>query len=130
MPGETVEAWELALNRIDGPSCILTTRQTFRFSIGRAWKVLWPKVATCCVMAPMSFSWRPVLKSRLPLETADLLAADGTSARVVSLPCWELFFDQDASYRDAVLGNGIPRVSIEAASDVRLGAGRWRCWPQ
>jgi transketolase len=52
----------------------------------------------------------------LALDAADLLASDGTSARVVSLPCWELFFAQDASYRDSVLGAGIPRVSIEAAS--------------
>ena len=52
----------------------------------------------------------------LALEAADLLASEGTSARVVSLPCWELFFAQDAAYQQSVLGTGIPRVSIEAAS--------------
>src|SRR5690606_40145674 len=38
------------------------------------------------------------------------------AARVVSLPCWELFFAQDEDYRTEVLGEGIPRVSIEAAA--------------
>ena len=34
----------------------------------------------------------------------------------MSLPCWEAFFAQDAAYRAGVLGNGLPVVSIEAAS--------------
>jgi len=34
---------------------------------------------------------------------------------VVSLPCWELFFEQDEAYRDRVLGS-VPRVSVEAAA--------------
>ena len=41
---------------------------------------------------------------------------DGVAARVVSLPCWELFSAQDEEYRTEVLGEGIPRVSIEAAA--------------
>jgi transketolase len=49
------------------------------------------------------------------LEAADLLAGDGVSARVVSLPCWELFAAQDDGYRTEVLGNA-PRVAIEAAA--------------
>lgn len=52
----------------------------------------------------------------LALEASDLLSAEGVSARVVSLPCWELFFSQDYVYRAGVLGDGLLRVSIEAAS--------------
>jgi transketolase len=46
---------------------------------------------------------------------ADLLEGDGVSARVVSLPCWELFQAQPADYRREILGSS-PRVSIEAAA--------------
>ena len=40
---------------------------------------------------------------------------EGISTRVVSLPCWELFADQDEAYRNEVLGDA-PRVSVEAGS--------------
>jgi transketolase len=49
------------------------------------------------------------------LEAAEELAKDGISARVVSLPCWELFEAQDEHYRSETLGTS-PRVAIEAAS--------------
>jgi transketolase len=49
------------------------------------------------------------------LQAADVLDEDGISARVVSLPCWELFDQQSADYRTEVLGTA-PRVSVEAAS--------------
>ena len=49
------------------------------------------------------------------MEAAGLLEGDGISTRVVSLPCWELFFEQDEEYRAGVLGSA-PRVSVEAAS--------------
>ena len=51
----------------------------------------------------------------LILDTADLLATEGVTARVVSLPCWELFFEQSSKYRSEVLGPA-PRVSVEAGS--------------
>jgi transketolase len=38
------------------------------------------------------------------------------SLRVVSLPCWELFFDQDDDYRTGVLGDGLPIASLEAGA--------------
>ncbi|MBK5269032.1 MAG: hypothetical protein JJE47_16550 [Acidimicrobiia bacterium] len=44
------------------------------------------------------------------------MASEGISARVVSLPCWELFFAQDEAYRAGVLGTDLLRVSVEAAS--------------
>ncbi|MEM6530944.1 MAG: transketolase C-terminal domain-containing protein [Chloroflexota bacterium] len=43
------------------------------------------------------------------------LMADGVKARVVSMPCWELFEEQDATYKESVLPNAVrARVSIEA----------------
>jgi transketolase len=46
----------------------------------------------------------------------DLLAADGVSARVVSMPSWDLFAAQPDGYRDGVLPPGTPTLAVEAAS--------------
>jgi transketolase len=55
---------------------------------------------------------------------ADLLEADGTATRVVSMPCMEHFAAQDAKYRDSVLAHQCrARVSVEAAST--FGWHRW-----
>ncbi len=51
----------------------------------------------------------------LALEVREVLAAQGRAIRVVSLPCWEAFAEQDAAYRTEVLGVGLPVASLEAA---------------
>jgi transketolase len=51
----------------------------------------------------------------LAYDAAQKLAAEGKSVRVVSLPCWELFEEQDQSYRDSVLPPAVTRrVAVEA----------------
>ncbi len=57
------------------------------------------------------------------LGARDLLAAKGVAARIVSMPCWELFEAQSAEYRDEVLPAGVPKVSVEAATT--FGWSRW-----
>jgi transketolase len=52
----------------------------------------------------------------LCLGAADALAAEGRSVRVVSLPCWEWFEDQDEDYRASVLPGDVPTLSVEAGS--------------
>ena len=63
------------------------------------------------------------------VDAASLLAADGITARVVSMPSWDLFDEQDDDYQDAVLGAGAPVLSVEAASS--FGWARWAddSWP-
>ncbi|HCS35479.1 MAG TPA: transketolase, partial [Sphaerochaeta sp.] len=52
----------------------------------------------------------------LAMEAAQRLAADGTSVRVVSMPCCEVFEKQPAEYRESVLPSGVTkRVAVEAA---------------
>ena len=58
----------------------------------------------------------------LAVEAQKLLAEKGVAARVVSVPCMELFLDQDESYRRQVIGDAKVRVGVEAA--VRQG---WDC---
>jgi transketolase len=60
----------------------------------------------------------------LALRAAALLAEQGLRARVVSMPSWELFAQQDDAYRERVLGStGTPRVAVEAG--VTLGWDRF-----
>ena len=54
---------------------------------------------------------------------AETLAAEGITARVVSLPCWEVFERQDDAYRASVIPQGVPSLSIEAGST--FGWGRY-----
>ena len=108
---EAVQAWEVALNRTDGPVALVLTRQDVptlpKGNLPRGGYVVREGtevtlIATGSEVAPS-------------LEAAGLLDDDGISARVVSLPSWELFDQQPAEYRSQVLGSA-PRVSIEAAS--------------
>ena len=57
------------------------------------------------------------------LEAQARLAEEGLSARVVSMPSWELFAEQEATYREGVLPRGLPKVVVEAA--VSFGWERW-----
>ncbi len=53
----------------------------------------------------------------IALEAAADLAGKGVAARVVALPCWELFESQDQAYRDSVLPPAVKfRVAVEAGS--------------
>jgi transketolase len=61
---------------------------------------------------------------QLAIQSQDQLAKEGIKARVVSMPCWELFDEQDADYRDSVIPPDVKaRVAIEQASTV--GWDRW-----
>ena len=52
----------------------------------------------------------------LCVDARELLAADGLSVRVVSMPSWELFAAQDDAYRDSVLPPGVPTLAVEAGA--------------
>ena len=57
------------------------------------------------------------------VEAAGLLAEDDLSVRVVSMPSWELFAEQDEEYQEEVLGDDVPVLSVEAATS--MGWARW-----
>jgi transketolase len=59
----------------------------------------------------------------LALSARERLQAEGIATAVVSMPCWELFEVQDATYRHAVLRPGTARVAVEAA--LRFGWDRY-----
>jgi transketolase len=59
----------------------------------------------------------------LALQARDRLQAEGVPTAVVSMPCWDLFDEQDAAYQAQVLTPGSVRVAVEAA--VRFGWDRY-----
>ena len=122
---ETAECWELALRRADGPSLLALSRQTLPSLRGdtaenrsaRGGYVLAEAdgVRQVTLLATGS-------EVAIAMEARMALAAEGIAAAVVSLPCWELFAQQDESYRVGVLGT-VLRVGVEAG--VGMGWERW-----
>ncbi|NNJ48247.1 MAG: transketolase [Acidimicrobiia bacterium] len=112
--GETAEAWEMAVNRTDGPTCLILTRQgipTLEREAGglhRGGYVLRDGTDATIVATGSEVS--------VALAAAGVLEADGTSVRVVSMPCVEAFLAQDETYRTGVLSPGMPVASLEAAA--------------
>ena len=115
---ETAAAWQTALTRRDGPTALILTRQALptldpavRAGAARGGYVLRDATdAQAIILATGS-------EVKIALAAADLLAQRGVAARVVSLPCWELFAQQDAAYRESVLPAALTaRVAIEAAT--------------
>ncbi len=122
---ETVAAWRVALERRDGPTALILTRQklpvlfeTMRDpaeTVARGAYVLADSSGVSSVLLIASGS-----EVHLALEARDLLAQRGVAVRVVSMPSWELFDAQPASYRDSVLPPEVTaRLAIEAG--VTLG---------
>ncbi|MGI9499762.1 MAG: transketolase [Geminicoccaceae bacterium] len=115
---ETAECWALSIARADGPSLLALTRQgvpTVRDaglenrSAKGAYLI---KDTNGERQATLIATGSEVV---IALEAAEALDADGMETAVVSMPCQELFDQQDSSYRQTLLGTA-PCLAIEAAS--------------
>jgi transketolase len=116
---ETAECWELAVKRADGPSMLVLTRQALpalRTDIAenrsaRGGYVLaeaeGPRQATLIATGS---------EVSIAMTAREMLAGENIPVAVVSLPCWELFAQQDETYRAVVLGGAL-RVGVEAGCD-------------
>ncbi|MEL7463400.1 MAG: transketolase [Pseudomonadota bacterium] len=125
---ETAEAWELALT-LDGPSVLALTRQGLP-TLRTEHKNRNLSHQGAYVLAEAEGKRQAIfLASGSEVEIAmaarDLLQAEGIGARVVSMPSWELFAQQDEAYRRRVLPRGAVRVGIEAGA--RFGWDQWLC---
>nr|WP_245431527.1 transketolase [Mesorhizobium atlanticum] len=124
---ETAECWELALQERDRPSVLVLSRQNL------------PMLRQAYTVDNLSARGAYVLREpagrrdvtliatgsevEIAVSAAEKLKTEhGLAAAVVSMPCWELFEEQDSAYRAKVLGSA-PRVAVEAAA--RLGWDRW-----
>ncbi len=118
---ETAEAWALALANKDRPSVLALTRQNLapvRFdaemkSAKGAYRLVEAQAARKVVLIATGS------EVAIAKDVAAALEAQGIGADVVSAPCWELFDEQDASYRADILPSDVLKVSVEAG--VTLG---------
>ena len=115
---ETAECWEIALNEKTRPSLLALSRQnlpTLRSDTENR------SAKGAYVLAEAEGSARVTLMAtgsevELAMKARAILQEKGVPARVVSMPCWELFEEQSAEYRRATIDPTTVRVAIEAAS--------------
>ncbi|MET4104029.1 transketolase [Roseovarius sp. MBR-78] len=124
---ETAEAWELAFTSKATPSVLSLTRQNLP-TLRRDHKTRNLTAQGAYVLADAEGKRQAILMAtgsevEIAMAARDLLQAEGIGTRVVSMPCWELFEEQDESYRRRVLPAGPVRVAVEAG--IRFGWDRW-----
>ncbi|HVR29171.1 MAG TPA: transketolase [Thermoanaerobaculia bacterium] len=127
---ETVAAWRVAVLNREGPTALVLTRQKLPVLDATAGGAAERGVARGGYVArhasgePAAILIATGSEVSLALEAQALLERDGIPVRVVSLPSWELFARQPASYREEVLPSQLRRrLAIEAASP--FGWERW-----
>ncbi len=126
---ETAEAWELAFSSKTTPSVLSLTRQGLP-TLRTEHKSKNLSAQGAYVLADADGRRQAILLAtgsevEIAMKAREMLQAEGIGTRVVSMPCWELFEQQEESYRRRVLPAGAVRVGIEAG--VRQGWDRWLC---
>lgn len=127
---ETAQAWVYAIKHRSGPTALALSRQSLPVLDRTRYQSAEGVLKGAYVLADLG-SEQPELilmasgsEVELIVKAGDQLAADGVSLRLVSFPSWELFREQDASYRQGVLPKEIAkRLAVEAG--VSQG---WREW--
>ncbi len=119
-PCDTVEsaiAWEQAVRRHDGPSTLIFSRQNLPYmerSTSQVENIRRGAYVLKDVEKPRVILIATGSEIELAMKSAQLLSDEGIAARVVSMPCTDVFNRQDQAYKDSVLLKNIPRVAIEA----------------
>jgi transketolase len=120
-PNETALAWRFAIGSTDHPTAMAFSRQGV--------PTLPPDAVPLDAVERGAYVLRDPdgdpdviligtgTEVHIAVEAADALESEGVAARVVSMPCWERFDEQDDAYRDSVLPPEVrARVAVEAAS--------------
>jgi transketolase len=122
---ESAQAWIAAVERRDGPSALVFSRQNLPFQrrdaqalagIARGAYVL-----ADCAGTPQALLLATGSEVQLAMGAQARLAEEGVRVRVVSMPSTSVFDRQEAAYRETVLPPGMPRVAVEAGV-----SGYWR----
>jgi transketolase len=115
---ETAVAWKAAVERNNGPTCLIFSRQNLPHmvrteaqiaNIARGGYVLADAVGTPAVVLIATGS-----EVELAMKAREALQAGGIATRVVSMPCTDRFDRQDQAYKDSVLMPTVHKVAIEA----------------
>ena len=128
---ETAEAWRAALRRVDGPTALVLSRQELPVIDRERYAPASGLHRGAYVLADASGGEPELILLATGSEVWLTLAArdeleqrQEIPTRVVSMPCWELFEDQPADYRDEVLPpNVTARLAVEAGS-----TALWHKW--
>jgi transketolase len=120
-PTEVAVSWEMAIERTSGPTAMVLTRQGLpvpgvepdRGLVRRGAYVR--REGTDAVLVATGS------EVQLAERAAELLAMQGISIRVISMPCREAFAAQDDAYRAEVFPAGLPIASLEAAATFGWG---------
>ena len=120
---EVTEAYKAVLPRTHGPATLVFSRQAMP-TLDRTKYAPASGVAKGGYILADAEGGKPegiLLASGTELQWAvaayEKLKAEGIKARVVSMPCWEIFDEQDAAYKESVLPSGVTaRVSVEMAA--------------
>jgi transketolase len=118
---ETLNAWLAAIERLDGPTCLILSRQNLPHVERQA-----PQLEDIrkggYVLCDANNAALTLLATgsevALAMSARAALAAEGIAARVVSMPCCEEFDRQSAGYRASVLPRNVPVLAIEAGARV------------
>jgi transketolase len=116
---ESIAAWVAAVERKDGPTSLVFTRQNLAFQKRDAAQIANIRKGAYVLSEAAGGKPKVVIiatgsEVSLALEAQKTLAADGINARVVSMPSTNVFDKQDQAYRDSVLPKGVKRVAVEA----------------
>ncbi|HTS54388.1 MAG TPA: transketolase [Burkholderiales bacterium] len=116
---ETTVAWVVAIERRDGPTALLLSRQNLPFQARNADQLALIERGGYVLSEAAGSAPRVILiatgsEVALAIEAQKRLQADGIPARVVSMPSSTRFDRQEQSYRDSVLPSGVRRVAVEA----------------
>ncbi len=126
---ETAYSLKMALERTEGPTSILTTRQGLPV-IDRSKYAEVDGVAkggyvlADCNGTPELIFIATGSELSLAIEAHEQLAAEGIKTRVISLPCWEKFSEQSVVYRNSVID---PTVKARVGVEVGISFG-WERW--
>ncbi len=120
---EVVEAWRVIIGLQHRPACLVLSRQPLP-TIDRTRYASAAGVARGAYVVADAESGKPAViligtgsEVALCVEVYEALKLEGVAARIVSMPSWELFEQQDQAYRDSVLPPEITaRVSVEEGS--------------
>ena len=119
---ETAQAWKIALAQTNRPSCIVLSRQPLPTLDRTQYSSAEGLSKGAYVLADAKEGEPEVIliatgsEVGLVVEAFEKLKAQGVAARVVSMPSWELFEDQDQAYRDSVFPPAVTaRVAVEQA---------------
>tara|TARA_R110000822_G_scaffold6168_13_gene26039 strand:- start:4579 stop:6531 length:1953 start_codon:yes stop_codon:yes gene_type:complete len=117
---ESAVAWKAALERTDGPSALIFTRQGLPHQQRDAEQLAnvarGAYVLSDCDGVPEAIIIATGSEVKLAMAAQQILSGKGKKVRVVSMPSTDVFDSQDGDYRESVLPSSVPaRVAVEAA---------------